>query len=85
MIRNINNNGLCAVTPHMLNKDSIYRVKIHSKKSEIFSLSAVVVWSASMRKGKINSPDRYETGLMFIELDAKRKNALKKFITNLSG
>jgi len=84
MIRNISSNGICVITPYELKKDNIYSVKIHSNNAEVFSLSAVVVWSASMRKGSVNSSDRYETGLMFIELDEERKSVLSKFIKNLS-
>ncbi len=84
MISNISKNGICAVTPYMLEKDNMYNVKIHSKNSEMLSLSAVVVWSASMRNGELKSSDRYETGLKFIELDQKRKNTLNKFISSLS-
>ena len=85
MIRNISDNGICVVTPYMLKKDNIYSVKIHSKNGELLSMSAVVVWSASMRKGTVNSSDRYDTGLMFIELDAERKKVLSSFINNLSN
>ena len=86
MIRNISDNGICVVTPYMLKKDNIYSVKIHSKKnSGLLSISAVVVWSASMRKGTVTSSDRYDTGLMFIELDAERKKVLSNFINNLSN
>jgi diguanylate cyclase (GGDEF)-like protein/PAS domain S-box-containing protein len=84
MIRNISSNGICVVTPYMLKKDNIYSVKIHSDNAKVFSLSAVVVWSASMRKGMVNSADRYETGLMFIDLDKERKSVLNQFIKNLS-
>ncbi len=84
MIRNISKNGICVVTPYMLNKDNIYNIKIHSKDDAVCSLSAAVVWSASMSKGKTKSSSRYETGLMFIQLDNKRNNALNKFIKNLS-
>ncbi len=84
MIRNISNNGICVDTPYMLKKDNIYSVKIHSKDSEVFSQSAVVVWSASMRKGAVNSSGHYETGLMFIELDKTRKKALNSFIKDLT-
>ena len=84
MISNISKNGMCAVTPYMLEKDNMYNVKIHAKDSEMFSLSAVVVWSASMGNGDVKSSDRYETGLMFIDLDQKRKSTLNKFIKNLS-
>ena len=84
MISNISKNGMCAVTPYMLEKDNMYNVKIHSRNSEMISLSALVVWSASMGNGEVTSSDRYETGLMFIELDQNRKNTLNKFIKNLS-
>ena len=84
MISNISKNGMCAVTPYMLEKDNMYNVKIHSRNSQMISLSALVVWSASMGNGEVTSSDRYETGLMFIELDQNRKNTLNKFIKNLS-
>jgi len=84
MIRNVSSNGICVVTPYVLKKDNIYSVKIHSDNAEVFSLSAVVVWSASMRKGRVNSSDRFETGLMFIELDDKSKSVLSTFIKTLS-
>ncbi len=83
MIRNISNNGICVDTPYMLKKDNIYSVKIHAKNNEIFSQSAVVIWSASMRKAKVSSSDRFETGLMFLKLDTTRKHALNSFIKNL--
>ena len=83
MIKNISTHGICVVTPYMLKKDTIYSVKIHSKHAEAFLLSAVVVWSSSLRNDMESTEESYETGLMFIELSEERKGALDSFISTL--
>ena len=82
-IRNVSHEGICLMTPHILVKDTIYHVKFPVHENTDISLTAVVIWSALMKKHSINDPDQFETGLMFIELDAERNKVLSNFINNL--
>ena len=84
IIRNVSPEGICLMTPHILVKDTIYHVKFPVHENTDLSLAAVVIWSALMKKNSINDPDQFETGLMFIDLDAERKKVLGNFINNLS-
>jgi diguanylate cyclase (GGDEF)-like protein len=83
LIRNISSSGICLATPHVLKKDNMYNIKIHSDGSKLITLSAIVVWSSSVKKGPVHSSEYFETGMMFTGLDTVRKNTLETFIKSL--